>query len=368
MKRRIRIAVVLTLCAFLGVGLLYAYGGSETAKISYTTVPHMGSIHVKWDRKWGVRHYDVYRADVTGGIYTTDYIGFDEYEKIGGVSGLHASFDDESVENGHYYSYVIRGFSRGKVLCDSSEDNLTQYECAGLAPPDLGNNGYGENNENTPERIYLYVQYDTGVQPDGVQVYRKADGDKEFTQIAPEELKVTGGDGNFEVEDGSVRPGGVYTYKVRTFAGEGDEQIVSSFSDTVRIPAVNFVGRFTITGMDTQPGAGRVTITVKSHKYNGALELDKGARAILEAKDDNGKKRAYELMLDTGKTLKAGNETDLTFTCRDKKNKLPKLDRPAGFLTIEDEGVYYDMGTWGYSLLKLDLDEGTGTIFVDYDN
>lgn len=399
LKRNLRSIIiwitVILLAVILAAGASYAYGGKKVVKTDYTTISHSRQITVKWDRKWGVRHYAIYRIDITGEIYTSDEVPFERYDKVGSVSGLHASFVDETVRNGHYYAYVIRGYGKNKLLCDSFKENITQYECAGLAKPDLINAGYGEFNENSPECIFLYVQKDGGMTADGIQLYRKAKGDKEFKRIDPEIQKNETGEDSFEtfdIKDTSVKPGTEYTYRVRTFAEEDGKRTESAYSDPLEIAAVNFVGKYAVTMLRTQPGAmadagsnavhgaqsdaksgaesgrSKLEITLKSHDYNGRLKIEKGTTALLTVKDKAGKDVSYDLSLDHETVIDAKEQATLTFTC--KAHDLPDLDRLAGSLNIGDEGfgVEYDIGISGWTELRIDLESRAGTVFVDYDN
>ena len=365
MKGILRTIILVILAAILAAGLLYAYGGSKVKEVNYETTSHSQQIDVKWDRKWGVFHYDIYRIDITGEIYTSDNVPFKKYDKIGSVSGLHTSFDDKTVKNGHYYAYVIKGYGKDKLLCDSFNENITQYECAGLAKPELLNGGYGEDDENSPQCIYLYVQKDGGMDADGVELYRKAKGDKKFERVEPE-IPEGGSAEAFDLHDTSVKPGTSYTYKARTFAEENGERIVSEYSESLQLAAVNFIGQYEVTKFKTE--GDTLSVTVKSHKYNAGLKIDKGTRTVFATKNKKGKTVSYELAIDKDAVIAAGEKETLTFTC--KKGDLPELDQPQGSLTVGDEGygVEYDIEVFGWTELRVDLDKKKGTVFVDYDN
>ena len=370
MKGIAKVALTCLLLAILAVGLLYAYGGNSLKSISYETKPSADAIRVDWSPNWGVRHYNIYRKDVTGSIYTADHIAFEEYDKVGSVSGIHTSFEDKKVESGRYYSYVVRGFSKDKVICDSYNGDAFQYECAGLAAPELGNDGYGENNENSPECIYLYVQIDGGMPAEGVQLYRRADSKGEFEKVDAE--AAGGGDGagtyTFEIEDTSVEPGKTYEYKVRSFAGAGEHQVVSEYSDSVTLSAVNFTGQYEISKMEMKPETSKLLLTIKSDPYNGTLKLDKGAPASLTVTDAKGKTGTYTLALDRDTLVEAGETAELVLTCT--SGRLPEIGKLSGTLVVgvESEGVTYEMGVYGWTELTFDLDKRAGTVFVDWDN
>lgn len=391
-KRSITFSVIvllLVICTACGgvnknnTGEYTAAKSSKTAKVSYETTSHPGSIHIKWkvakatssstddseQAASSASRYEIYRKDITGAVYTSDDVPFEDYDKIGSTSGEQSDFDDRKAENGHYYTYVIRGFDDAdKIVCDNFKSNVTQYACAGLAKPDLINNGYGENNENTPKRLHLLVQIDGGMSADGIKVYRKADSEDEFTLIRPEKVHYEDdgyGMGSFEIEDTSIKPGNIYTYKVRTFAEESGERVESEYSDTVKMYAVNFVGQYKISGLSVDSGSSRLSLTLESDPENGKLSLRKGAAATLVVKNSKGKEKTFDLKLEHKKAIKAGEKMTLTFVCG---GKLPKMDEPEGTLTIEDEGTEYDIGIIGYTTLELDLAKGTGTAFTDYDN
>ena len=402
------VCLLMVFCSACSGGKAENAGGDKAAeesdsasRISYVTTSHPGMIHIEWKPAKGagqaggntsgsekdddnakegagqasdsVSRYEIYRKDVTGAIYTSDDVPFEEYDKVGSVSGEQTDFDDKDVTNGHYYTYVVRGFDGDKIICDSFSRNVTQYECAGLAKPDLIDNGYGENNENSPKCLYLLVQIDSGMSADGIEICRRAKGEDKFSRIKPGKVQSEDdgyGTFTFEIEDTSVKPGNLYEYKVRTFVEENGERVESEYSDIVQMSSVNFIGQYKVSRFKIDRASSKVTLTLKSNSNNGTLKLDKGAHATLDINNSNNtdsseKDRSYALTLDHKKVIKAGEKTKLTFTCG---GKLPESCKPDGTLIIEDEGVNYDIGILGYTTLSLDLSEGAGTVFVDYDN
>lgn len=394
------VCLLLVFCSACSGGKAENAGGDKAAKesdaasrISYVTTSHPGMIHIEWkpakgagqaDENTGgsekdddnakegagqadksVSRYEIYRKDVTGAIYTSDDVPFEEYDKVGSVSGEQTDFDDKDVTNGRYYTYVIRGFDGDKIICDSFSRNVTQYECAGLAKPELIDNGYGENYVNGPDCLYLYVQIDGGMAAESIELYRKAKGEDRFS-LAEAEVTPSGTEGTcFEIFDTHVRPHVKYTYRVRTVANESGESVKSKFSNTVKLSAINFVGKYKVTEIQSDPDKKKLTLKVKSDENNGLLRIDKNAQAVLTIEDGSDEELTYDFTLDQKKVIRPGREVSLEFTL--KGSKIPDIDGLKAKLNIEDEGIRYDVFGW-YTALSLDLARKSGTVFADYDN
>ena len=340
-------------------------GREKTEKIGYKTSSHPSEIEVSWKSRNEASRYEIYRIDITGAIYTSDNVPFKKYEKVGRVSGTTYRCADTAVKNGRYYAYAIRGFNGEKLVCDSFDPNITQYECAGLARPDLIDNGYGENYVNGPDALYFYVQIDGGMAAESIELYRKAEGEKSFSPVEAETIS-SGEDGkSFELKDTHVRPHTKYTYKVRTATKESGETVKSDFSETVTLYAINFVGKYKVIEIKSDPDKNKLTLKIKSDENNGVLRIGKGAPAVLRIDDDGDEESTYDFTLDQKKVVQPGQEALLEFTS--VGGRIPDTDGLKATLNIEDEGIRYDE-FGGYTTLSLDLASKSGTVFADYDN
>ena len=354
-----------TLVAALILATCISCGKEKTEKIGYETSPHPSEIEVSWKSKNEASRYEIYRIDVTGVIYTSDNVPLRKYERVGRVSGTTYRFADTTVKNGRYYAYAIRGFSGKKLVCDSFDPNITQYECAGLAKPDLIDNGYGENYVNSPDALYLYVQIDGGMAAQNIEIYRKGEGEKSFSPVDVETM-FSGADGeSFELKDTHVKSHTKYTYKVRTVANESGETVKSEFSNTVTLSAINFVGKYKVTGLMSDSDKKKLTLKIESDENNGVLKIDKGTPAVLKIDDDGDEEISYDFTLDQKKVIQPGQEASLEFTSGG--SSIPDTDGLKATLNIEDEGIRYDEFS-GYTTLSLDLTRKSGTVFADYDN
>ncbi len=350
--------------------------GNAPAKLKWSTDPGMKSIKLKWKKK-NVSYYNVYRVYLKGKTENTIMpLPFASYKKVAKVSGKKTSWTDKKVKAGQFYAYVIRGYKKGgKLACDSYMEGVIDYDCAGLVKPAAGNLGTGESYDNTTSRLYINVYRGlVGVKPSGAAVYRKTGPKGKFKKISPKKLK-RNSEMDFSFRDTTVKPGKVYYYKAKTWVKKNGKKKYSAYSNTVRIPATNATGRFTVKAISPSGTTGSFDVLVtSSHQYNGSTVFypgkiwnyvadKKGYIAKLTQYSSDGK--TWTQIPSGGITLAAKQQVYLRYTFASSAAVFQ-----AGFADdalYTEVGVKYD-GNAGYGrLMDLQLGNGSGKAWNDED-
>lgn len=288
MKKNKRIGTLITALIVVLAGIVFFAGGFSGDKggeyIGFSTQPSFDSIQMKWKQRDDVHYYEISRAEVTfdaeGEAVT---LPRDAYEPVKTVAGDKRRYTDRDVETGHTYAYVVEGYKKSfghlKCVCTTYEDGSIEYETAGLGRPALLNNGEGENHTNSKDKIYLYVQCYTGVEPTGGILYRKGSDEDKYRVIDYKLLSKEGFSSGCEILDDTVTPGVTYRYKIRTTAEDKEKSYQSPKSTAIRIPAVNFDARYDVQAMTEEGFAKAFVIRVSSDAYNGTtLFTDEAAQ------------------------------------------------------------------------------------------
>ena len=270
MKKKLLI-IIAGLLIIAGGCVAFGYHNDNVKHIGFSTDPTFDSIAIKWKQQHNVQYYDIYRLDITDTVDKAIYPPLEEYEVIASVDGDSHSYKDSDVQSGHVYAYEITGFRKGffhpKQVCTSYIEDSNTYEMSGLMKPALLNNGDGENYENSKDKIYLYMEYYGGMEPEGVELYRKGTGDANFKKI-----DFKGLDSRQEMLDDTVIPGETYTYKIRTTLHYHGEKKYSPYSDEITIPAVNFVAHYDVKVIDRTKRTFAIQVT--SGAFNGVTTFD----------------------------------------------------------------------------------------------
>lgn len=331
--------------------------------------PEMNSIELRWKKKTGVSGYMVYRKDVTKLLGKSETsVKLKHYTKIARLSGTENSFTDRRVSPGHYYAYVIKAFSKengkNKTLYSSYISGALQYECPGLARPELLNGGNGEFYTNSLGGLYLYEQTTCGVEPTSVVVYRREKGEKNYTKI---KVKRVEKDSLGMMKDSSVKPGKTYYYRIRTLRKFRGKQVRSELSDTLRIPNVNFTGRYTVKAISSGSSGDELVLKIKGNKYNGTLKFL--SPLVYDGSSDGGDDiRIKEVSKDnkTWKAFKAGKSSikaGETLYVKLEGKHVNSLDA----FTFDEGAAAYDGSGAGYTAFSIDVKSGKGTACLNFD-
>ena len=392
----VTIIVLIAAAVILFGGKSFWDGAGSGEHIGISTEPTLDSINIKWKKQDDVQFFEVYRVDITD-TEEGYYPAFDEYEKIATVLGDEKSYDDTDVETGRTYGYVVSGFYRSfghtKQVCTSYIEDDVTYEVAGLAKPVLLNNGEGENYENSKDELHLYLEAYSGVEPEGVELYRKGSKDEDFALI---DCELEDG---CEITDDSVTPGETYNYKARTFVTEKGEKTYSPFSDELTISAVNLFADYDVKVLGSKGDTFAIEVT--SRAYNGITSFDasmpaqysvqkdkKSGRNVFAAsltgfcKSYSGDKTEWQDVPKKGVKIKAGESVCLQYKLSiwegyvDDENEISEdvyfggSDAVESYLTMDgsDSGgaKYYGSGA-GVTVMGIDLVKGTGHAYCDFD-
>ncbi len=346
----------------------------ESLSISLT--PHMNDVTVEWAEDNKIDKYEIYRVDVTEDVLDTETdmtFELSSYEKIAEVSGEECSYVDESVQSDCYYAYLVKGYQKvdgkSRLVYSSGEyDDQYSCQCCGLSAPDLLNGGNGEFSTNSTECLYLYFQTYYGVEPTSVILYRKAEDEEEYQQIDFETVEEIC-EGSGEVRDTTVEPGVVYYYKIQTVVEYDGEEYRSKESDYVRIPAVNFKGKYAVSKKAVSRNLDKVIVELKSDKYNGELKI---SRSDYESEDEG----------DVVQIIAFRYDNESWMTLEDEDLVIP----PGGIVYIKfggegiasaneiyldsdngSVGLDYDGPGTGYSIMRIDLDGKTAEVYQNFD-
>ena len=382
-------AIVLVIAAMLVFGGCSgsSHGDSEVKHFGFSTEAAPDSITLKWKKQEDVDHYEIYRVDITEGNYREDetLLKLEDYETVATLNGDSRSYQDTDVESGHTYAYVVSGFRENsgdaEQVCTSFIEDSITYETAGLAKPALLNNGEGENHENSADELYLYCEFYEGMEPDGVELYRKGSNNSDYTQIDFKTL-----DSVREILDDTVTPGEIYTYRAKTYAERDGQRYYSPFSDEVTIPAVNLVAEYDVETIDSTDDT--LIIKVTSAGANGITTFDNSmpARYTLK-KDSKSKGQCFSAALTgwnktnaaddqwqdvskNGVSIKAGESVCLKYKLSPWKDSDVEFDDVESLLFMDETeagGAKYDGSGSGTTIMSLDLLAGKGRAYCDWD-
>ena len=399
MSRKSKIIVVIVIIAALALlfgGKNLWDGAGEGEHMGISLEPAIDSINIKWKKQDDVQFFEVYRVDIT---VTEEgyYPAFDDYEKIATVPGDEKSCEDTDVETGRTYGYAVSGFYRSfghtKQVCTSYIEDDVTYEVAGLAKPVLLNNGEGENYENSKDEIHLYLGAYSGIEPEGVELYREGSKDDDFAQI---DCQLENG---CEIQDDSVVPLETYTYKARTFVEEKGQKTYSPYSDEVTIRAVNLIADYDVDVIESAKDTFAIKVT--SGKFNGptAFNTEMPAQYFVQktkkrtectfaatligcSKSSGGDKIQWEDVPKKGVKIKAGESiylqyklsawegycdegtdqhADIYFGGSDAYESIIVMDG------IDSGGVEYVGSGYGDTVMNLDLVTGEGDAYCNFD-
>lgn len=388
----VAIIVVVVLCA---VCIGWPNAGNSETLMWLSTESAIDSITLSWDERDGIGYYEIFRTDISGTDYGNEDVVPDlkDYELIAEVDGATSSYTDEDVETGHTYGYAVTGFSGlfgfTKEVCTTYEQGSITYETAGPGKPGLLNNGDGENYENSKDCIYLYVESYEGMDPDGVELYRKGSADADFEVIG-----FTRQDSDKEIKDDTVEPGETYTYRARTFVNQDDRKVHSPYSDEITIPAVNFSAEYSIETISSTDDT--FVIRVTSGEYNGETVFDSDMPAKYTVqKDENGAVSVFSAILiaysndndswqdvpEEGVSIDAGDCIFLKYKLSAYDGYDENADPEAEVFFGGNEAVqselfmdetdcggakYFGSGS-GCTIMTLDLVTGEGKAYLDWD-
>ena len=406
---RIAVIILIIIAAALLFGGHFGFGSGDAEHIGITTEAATDSITIGWKQQDDVQYYEVYRIDF-GQDGVDGYPAFEEYENIAYVNGDKKSYKDADVETGHTYGYVVAGYRKSfghvKQVCTSYIADDVTYEVAGPVKPGLFNDGYGENHTNSKDKLYLYLENYGGTDFDGLELYRKSEGD-EYEKIRLHFLK----NSKNEILDKTVTPGETYTYKVRAYTKRGDKKVYAADSDEVTIPAVNFEGKYDVEVVGSTEDAFAIKVT--SAAYNGLTVFDTSMPAKYTVqKKSKGKKYVFGATLVGYSKGSAANAMGLAGDTIGIEDDAAWLDIPEkGVRLKEKKSVYlkYTLSKWegtdeeadtdaevffdgsdaaqsslfmdgdegggaeyhgsglGQTIMKLDLIEGEGSAYCDWD-
>ena len=361
--------------------------------IKYSLVPAMKSIKVKWNKPQNrkVSYYVIYRTEFrVKDIYDIEPVPMSDYKKVKKVAGWKSAWKDREVRQGCYYDYVIRGYrktgGKAKLVCDSYRPGATYYQCPGLQRPDLIDGGYGENYCNSKSKLYLYVQRTDGMTPSGVAIFRKAKGESEYQKINVKDIEKGKFDCGKTYLDDTVRPGETYYYKAKTYVKRFGKKKYSPASNTVKLSALNFEGKYAAKAMTAEGTVKEFSIRLVSDKYNGVLTLQSGAGfegpvyATIDGGKDYGQQRItlksyskdnknWSAIPSDGLQITAGQTVYLKF----------RFDSGSGYFSagsgeesaidfMYEKTAYAGSAAFGTTETVIKLKEGTASAFPDYDN
>lgn len=253
-----------------------------------------------------------------------------------------------------------------------------------LQKPEIVNGGDGENEMNSKECLYLYVQCLDERDPAGAEIYRREEGAAEFERIdLNREEEPVGATGTYR--DDTVVPGTVYEYKVRTYSIWLFRKFYSQFSDPVVLPAVNFKGRYNVRAV-TPPGETEEFVSkLTSDRYNGMLmlrdiwDIDGPFYSTDEDNDDRtGQKvkltswskdgKTWEPIPKDGLMVKSSETVFLKFRFTEGQQYFAAGEGKASYLFGYGWADYIGSAGAGGTTLTIDFVEGAAEAFCDYDN
>lgn len=395
MGRRLLILMLAVITAASMVTALPAAEASAASApkaktLKYEIKPSMKSLTVSWKKQKQVSYYLIYRTEYrVSNYYDIEPVPMSKFKKIKKVSGKKTSWTDKQVKKGRYYNYVIKGFrksgGKAKLVCNSFRPTATYYDSPGLMRPDLLDGGTGENYANSKDELYLYVQRDKGVRPEGVEICRKAEGADKYERIKVKKMEKGRFDAGADFRDSSVKPGKTYYYKARTWVKKKGKKTYSPFSNAVCLQAVNLIGKYSARAMTAAGMAEEFSVCLTSDKYNGNLILKGGDGEdgpFYEAADGSKTYSEQKLSLvswsrdnetwqeipSEGLHVKAGQTLYLKFRFVSGSSWFQAGSGGTSLIDFNCCNVSY-IGTdnFGWSSIMIDLIEGTASAYPNAD-
>ena len=367
-----------------------AASAPKVKTLKYKIKPSMKSLKVSWKKQKKVSYYLIYRTEYkVKSYYDIEPVPMSKFKKVKKVSGKKTSWTDKKVKKGIYYNYVIKGYKKSKgktkLVCNSFKPTATYYDSPGLARPELFDGGNGENYSNSKDKLYLYVQRDKGVSPDGVEIWRKAAGASKYKKIKAKKMDKGRFKDGASFRDSSVKPGRTYYYKVRTWAKKNGKKKYSPYSNVFCMQAVNNTGKYTARAMTAVGMVKEFSVRLTSDKYNGNLILKGGAGEdgpVYEAA--NGKYTYGEKKLSlvswsrdnktwygipsTGLNVKAGQTVYLKFRFVSGSSWFLAGAGETSFIDFCCCNVsYIGTNSFGWSSITIDLSDGTASAYPNAD-
>lgn len=228
-----------TWSAYKSYGINYI--AAPVATKAYSTIGTGNTI--KWSAVPGAAQYRIYRKTSASG----------KWELLGKTTAT--SYTDKKVTLGKTYIYTLRA-ENGK--------NLSGYNATGwtikytLTTPSI--------TKITPSSKAIKVQWGAVKNADGYRLYRKAEGQTKWSQIA----KITG----TSFTDKNVKTGVVYSYTVRaykgsTLSGYNTKGWVGVILTTPTVKISNASNGIKVTWSEVKGAAG---YTVYSSQYNASTK------------------------------------------------------------------------------------------------
>ena len=175
-----------------------------------TATPGNTQVALTWNASSGATSYNVKRATVSGGPYTTV------------ASPTSTSFTDTGLTNGTTYFYVVTAVNSASESGNSSQVSATPQATAPAAPTSL------TANPNRPGRLNLHWTQSTtpGVTQNGI--YRRTSSGS-YTATPTATIGAT-----TSYQDSGLASGTTYCYVVTTFGSGGESARSNESCDTPR--------------------------------------------------------------------------------------------------------------------------------------
>lgn len=248
---------------------------SNVRVFDYEAQQHISDLTLSWKAQKGISYYRIYRVKTTKYYASGKIPKQKEYKRIAKVSKGKTEYVDKKVKRGEMYSYIIKGYKktkgRDKLVCTTFKKGVMPFSAAGVVTPNVENLGYGEEYDNTINKLYIYINYDCGMQPTGYIVYRKKEGEKSYKKIKLKKLN-----GN-EFVDETVEPGNVYRYKAKSYIKVGDKKYYSKKSSALTLSATNSSGGYQVKLLNNETDISTMTFRVTSKEYNADLIIKSGS-------------------------------------------------------------------------------------------
>ncbi len=160
----------------------------------------------------------------------------------------------------------------------------------------------------------------------------------------------------------------IYYYKIKTVKKEDGKRYCSKGSDYVRIPAVNFKGKYTVT-RERSSEPDKVIIKLKSDRYNGRLKISQtdfdsddedSAVQIIASSSDN---ESWKPIEDQDVVISPGETVFIQLAGKGIASEHEiYLDSDNGSVRLD-----YDGPGAGYGIMSIDLDKGIAEVYQNFD-
>lgn len=251
----------------------------------------LSDITLKWEKQDGVSYYKVYRANYTNYITYGMSPREEEYKEISKLSNDKTEYVDKNVKKGIKYSYYIKGFEEtneeDKIVCTSFVDWDPLIVSAGLDTPEIRGAGYSKKKN----RLKILIDSGYGLQPTGVDVYRKEVGKKNYKRIKVKKA------GKNKVADEKAKRGKVYKYKVKTYIKIGEKKYYSKRSNILTSDTTNYGGRYKVKLLNNK-GTATSTISFKvksNNKYNANTFFNPGGALYFHRNSKKENQGRYDI-------------------------------------------------------------------------